>query len=238
MGQAQGYATSCNRMKQLLIHADPGARSGFVAAWLLNKLDHAGFDVGASTKPPFYKIHNLTNVDLIKNHLGLKIRIKPTFEKLSLHLLLFLRKNAQIQIPDLTRDEFSIETFSKVYQFAKDCLDADKSLDYSLYDHIITFSDTFDIDCMTKLYHQYNGVAPTDLQIEQFNKVNKLNQINIDTNHACNIAAFILETEQRLTLKETDRFWSLPVVYETTDTDNLFSAIQANLRPENYNMPR
>ena len=35
-------------MNKLLIHADPGARSGFVAAWLNDDLAHAGFDAGAT----------------------------------------------------------------------------------------------------------------------------------------------------------------------------------------------
>lgn len=224
-------------MKNLLIHADPGARSGFVAAWLLNRLDYAEFDVGISANPSFYKIHKLVNREQIKNHLGIKIRIQPTFDKLPLHLLLFLRKNVHVQFPTMTRDEFAIETFSKVYQFAKDCLEDDACLDYSMYDHTITFQDTFDINCMAELYYQYNKATPTELQIKQFERVNELNSININPNHACNIATFILETEQLLNLKEKDRLWSLPVIYKTITVDKLFSTIQETITPKNYNVP-
>ena len=76
----------------LLIHADPGTRSGFVAAWLQDKLDTAGFDVGATTNTSFFKIHNLDNHQTIKSFNGTKIRIKSTFKLLNLQLLLFLRK--------------------------------------------------------------------------------------------------------------------------------------------------
>jgi hypothetical protein len=77
----------------LLIHADPGARSGFIAAWLNDNLEFAGFDVGTTANTFFKKIHQLENFDHLTKFSGTRIRIKPTFDMLALHLLLFLRKN-------------------------------------------------------------------------------------------------------------------------------------------------
>jgi hypothetical protein len=77
---------------KLLIHADPGARSGFVAAWLTNKLDSVTFDVGLELCPDFVKIHKLTDYNQIKNFNGTTIRIQPQVEFIDLLCLLFLRK--------------------------------------------------------------------------------------------------------------------------------------------------
>ena len=73
-------------MNPLLIHADPGARSGFVSAWLQDDLAKAEFDVGISAGTKFSKIHTLDSVDQIKNFSGTRIRIRPSFDKLNLHL--------------------------------------------------------------------------------------------------------------------------------------------------------
>ena len=86
-------------MNDLLIHADPGARSGFVAAWLHDNLANAGIDVGITAGTPFCKIHDLNNNETIKNFQGKKIRIKSTFDLLNLQLLLFLRKKFLFSFP-------------------------------------------------------------------------------------------------------------------------------------------
>lgn len=90
----------------LLIHADPGARSGFVAAWLTNCLTRLEFDVGQSLRSKFVKIHQLPNPESIKNHQGIKIRIKPCLSTVDLLALLFLRKNVHVQFPNFTKDEY------------------------------------------------------------------------------------------------------------------------------------
>ena len=69
----------------LLIHADPGARSGFVAAWLTQKLNSVQFDSGVTLNPKFLKIHKLDNVQRITNFNGKKLRIRPTLIMIDLH---------------------------------------------------------------------------------------------------------------------------------------------------------
>jgi len=218
----------------LLIHADPGARSGFVAAWLQDKLDTAEFDVGLTTNTSFFKIHNLDNHQTIKSFNGEKIRIKSTFKLLNLQLLLFLRKNIHVQLPNFTKDEFSLETFSKVYIFAKECFDNETQVDYSLYDYALTFDDTFNIDKMINLYYQYNKKYPTDEQISFAIVNNNVNQISLDRNHACSIAAMILEIESAMNLLEKNRYWSLPVIYQATPITELYQTIKSKITPDNY----
>ena len=135
----------------LLVHADPGARSGFLAAWLTNKLDRATFDSGLALTPRFKKIHRLITPNDILTFDGVKIRIKPTLESIDLHSLLFLRKNVHPQIPDFTRDEYSLDTFSKLVRFSNEIFRWDSELDYSLYDYVLHFDQTFDYEYMQML---------------------------------------------------------------------------------------
>ena len=221
-------------MSNLLIHADPGARSGFLAAWLENNLTTAGFDVGKTANLSFLKIHYLDNNDIIKKFQGIKIRIHSEFYLLNLHLLLFLRKNVHTQIPNFTKDEFSIETFSKVYVFAKECFDDDKKIDHSLYDYTINFADTYHIQKLIDLYCQVNQQRPSDNHIELATRLNKMNQFEIDSNHACNIAAMILETEFNMNLLESNRLWSLVEVYQTTPVEDLYQTIKSLIVAKNY----
>jgi hypothetical protein len=218
----------------LLIHADPGARSGFVAAWLQDTLDTAGFDVGHTTNTSFFKIHNLDNHQTIKSFNGKKIRIKSTFKLLNLQLLLFLRKNVHVQLPNFTKDEFSLETFSKVYIFAKECFDNETQVDYSLYNYALTFDDTFNMDKLINLYYQYNKKYPTNKQIDFAIVNNDINQISLERNHACSIAAMILETESAMNLLEKNRCWSLPVIYQTTPVTELYQTIKSKITSNNY----
>jgi hypothetical protein len=235
--EISGYMASIKDYK-LIIHADGGARSGFVAAWLHDNLTHAGFHVGDTAKTSFLKIHIPDNNETIKNLPGTKIRIKTTFDLLNLQLLLFLRKNVHTKYADFTRDEYSLESFSKVYVYAKQFLELEKQVDYSLYDHIILFDDTFNMDKLIDLYYQYNNRYPKDDHINLAMQHNTMNQISIDTNHACNIAAMILETESKLGLLEENRCWSLPVLYNTTKKENLYETIKSMIVLTNYrNMP-
>jgi hypothetical protein len=222
----------------LLIHADPGARSGFISAWLQDNLDKAEFDVGLSVRTNFFKIHYCNNADQIKNFSGPRVRVRPNFAKLNLHLLLFLRKNIYLQIPNFTRNEFSLETFSKLYMFAKECFEQDSALDHSLYDHVLFFQDTFDIAKLIQLYQAVNQREPSQINIDSAIKNNKLNQIDLDPNHACNIASIVLELESTLNLQEENRLWSLPDVYTNTDTNNLYTTIKNLITSKNYQTNR
>ena len=221
-------------MNNLLVHGDPGARSRFIAAWLLGQLDHAGFDVGSTARPKFRCIHFLKNVEELKNFSGPKIRVRFTFDQLPLHLLLFLRKNVHTQIPNFTKNEFDLETFSKLYVFAKECWSQEQGLDYRLYNYVINFEDTFDIDKLIELYNQVNGHNPSKKFVEQAVQNNKLNQIDIDPNHAASIAALLLETETRLNLQERHRRWSITELYANTSPTDLYTTIQSTLCSQNY----
>jgi len=219
---------------RFLIHADPGARSGFLATWLTDNLKDAGFDVGITARPNFVKIHTLDHVDRIINFPGIKIRIKPSFDKLNLQLLLFLRKNVHKQIPNFTRNEFSLETFSKVYIFAKECFEHDASLNYLHYDHVIDFCDTFNLEKLTELYVKCNNFYPAMYNINYMLKNNAMNQLPIEKNHACNISAMLITTETKMNLKEKNRKWSLPAIYNTVDINDIYDTIRSKIKAENY----
>lgn len=225
-------------MNSLLVHADPGARSGFISAWLQDDLAKAEFDVGLSSGTKFTKIHHFNNTDQIKNFSGPRVRVRPDFNKLNLHLLLFLRKNIYLQIPNFTRNEFSLETFSKLYIFAKECFEQDRALDHSLYDHVLFFQDTFDIEKLIQLYRAVNQREPSQLNIDSAVKNNKLNQIDLDPNHACTIVSMVIEIESTLNLQEKNRLWSLPDVYAETDTNNLYTTIKNLITSKNYQISR
>ena len=218
----------------LLIHADPGARSGFVAAWLTNRLSKLAFDSGVSLRPPYCKIHKLENVNNIKNFVGIKIRIRPSIESIDLHSLLFLQKNVYVQMPDFTRDEFSLETFTKLTHFSNEILTWDQELDYNLYDIVMDFADTFDNSYMVDLYQHVNKSDPSTDMIKMLEDTNILNSIDIDKNHACSILKLCLEKEQQLGLKEEHRFWSIVDVYNTKPVNELYDTVNKSIVPGNY----
>jgi hypothetical protein len=86
----------------LLVHGDPGARNGFVGAWLTKSLLKPSFDTGTELSPKFTKIHwftdNINNKDKLEKFSGLRIRIRPTLAMVDTHILLFLRKIICIKI--------------------------------------------------------------------------------------------------------------------------------------------
>ena len=73
------HVTTNDQTKDLLIHADPGARLGAVGAWISNTLSGKSFDVGAQDGVNFHKIHYLNDVNELTNFDGIKIRIQPTY---------------------------------------------------------------------------------------------------------------------------------------------------------------
>lgn len=218
----------------LLIHADPGARSGFIAAWLTNQLTKLTFDSGASLKPRFCKIHILNNDRVLRNFMSTKIRVRPSIETIDLHSLLFLRKNVYKQIPNFTQDEYSLETFTKLTHFSQEIFKRDLEIDYSLYDIVLDFSDTFNHDYMIDLYKKVVGVAPTQNMIDMLVKTNELNHIDIDKNHACSILKLCFIQEQNLGLKEKHRFWSIVDTYNSTPVEQLYDTVLKLIAPSNY----
>lgn len=229
-----GSATQHIGKQKLLIHADPGARSGFVAAWLTNCLTRLEFDSGASLRPSFCKIHKLDNANDIKNFTGTKIRVRPGVETIDLHSLLFLRKNIYEQIPEFTRDEYSLETFTKLTHFSQEIFEWDQELDYNLYDIVMDFADTFNNDFMIALYKNLTGTDPTSIMINMLIKTNELNRIPIDKNHVCSILKLCLAQEQKLGLNEEHRFWSIVDVYNTTQIDQMYDTVLKLIVPTNY----
>lgn len=218
----------------LLIHADPGARAGFIAAWLQNRLTATAFDAGVTNQPRFYKIHRLTDVAEIKNFSGIKIRVRPTVEKLDLHALLFLRKNVQVQAPNFTKDEYNLETFAKLWNFSKEIFQWNSELDYSLYDYVLNFEATFDTECMVSLYQQIKQQDPNANQIRILEANNKLNDIPLDKNHCAALVKMILIQEDVLNLKEEHRFWSVVDVFNTTSVDQRWDTISSLITADNY----
>ena len=218
----------------LLIHADPGARSGFVAAWLTNKLTSLHFDSGSNLKAPYRKIHKLDHANEIKQSTAVKIRIRPTIEHIDLLSLLFLKKNVHTQIPTFTKNEYCLETFSKLANFSKEIFQWDSELNYSLYDYVINFEDTFDNDFMIEFYKKLTGTMPNQGLIDMLIKTNKLNNIHIDQNHACSILKLTIMREQELGLKEEHRFWSIVDIYNTTPVEKLYDVVFESIRLDNY----
>jgi hypothetical protein len=218
----------------LLIHADPGARSGFVAAWLTDKLSRGSFDVGSELRPCFRKIHHLKHIQDLTDFSGVKIRIRPTIDTIDQLSLLFLRKNVYTQIPDFTRNEHSLETITKLIEFSKEIFARDNELDYSLYDHVIDFSDTFDTDTMIELYAAVHDRSPTAKMIDTLSETNLMNHIPIDRNHACAVLKMIFQREQELGLAEEHRFWSIVDIYDSTPVDQISDTIYDSITPDNY----
>ena len=218
----------------LLIHADPGARSGFVAAWLTNKLTSANFDIGAELRPKFHKIHKLDDPIKVRQFNGTRIRIRPEVETIDLHSLLFLRKNVYTQIPLFTRDEYSLETFTKLAYFSKEIFQWDAELDYSLYDYVLTFNNTFNNEYMIEFYKTVTGAQPAQAMIDILFETNKLNNVEIDKNHACSILKLTMLKERELGLKEENRLWSVVDVYSNEPVEKLHDLVLSLIKPDNY----
>jgi NAD-dependent SIR2 family protein deacetylase len=117
------------------------------------------------------------------------------------------------------------------------CFDNEKFVDYSLYDCSITFNDTFNMDKMINLYHQVNNQYPNETNINRAILHNKINQIELDNAHACSIAAMILETESVMNLKEGNRTWSIPILYNTIPIEDLYTTVKSMIVSNNYQTP-
>ena len=228
------HAISNSQTIGTLIHADPGARSGLVGAWLSNTLSGKSFDVGAQDGVSFYKIHHLNDVKELTDFDGIKIRIQPTYNMIDLHCLLFLRKNVHVLMPNFTKDEYCLETFTKLWKFVVECFEQDSALDLNMYDYVISFENTFVTEYMVDLYKEIHKQEPTDQQINALEATNKLNTIEINKNHSTSILKLCMVKEKQLLLKESERFWSIVDVYNTTSVDKLYDTVLEKIKPENY----
>jgi len=219
---------------KLLVHADPGARGALLAAWLTDRLDQVAFDVGRTIWIRWKKIHRLERREDIESFEGTKIRIRPTLETIDLVCLLFLRKNVFHDMPTFTRDEYDYQTFEKLVHFAQEVFDWDSELDYSLYDHVIEFKHTFDVEFMKALYQKINHREAPDKMVDILVQINNLNAIAIDKNHASSIVKLILTRETELGLRESDRLWSIVDIYQTRPRDQLYDSVSAAIHTKNY----
>jgi hypothetical protein len=84
------------------------------------------------------------------------------------------------------------------------------------------------------LYKKVLGTYPTSAMIDMLVKTNELNCISIDQNHACSILKLCLAQEQKLSLKEEHRFWSIVNIYNTTAIDQLYTTVLKSIVPSNY----
>ena len=220
----------------LLIHGDPGARNGFVGAWLTKSLLKTSFDVGEELAPTYTKIHNFSgnNKDTLEKFSGVRIRIRPTLEMIDTHILLFLRKNVHTQLPNFTRDEYSFETFSKLWNFIKECFVHDTQINYSLYDYVINFEDTYNLEAMINLYQKVLLSFPSDHEIQIFHNTNSINRIPLDINHSASLIKFILKQETHLGVSEQQRHWSIVDIYRNTNKEQLHTEIKRAIIKENY----
>lgn len=155
-------------------------------------------------------------------------------DTIDLHALLFLRKNVYKQHPDFTRNEYSLETFTKLTRFSQELFSWDQDLDYSLYDIVVDFADTFDNEYMIRLYEKVVGSTPSADMIDMLISTNDLNNISIDKNHACSILKLCLTHEHKLGLKEEHRFWSIVDIYNSTPVEQLYDTVLKLIVPENY----
>ena len=218
----------------LLIHADPGGRAHFVATWLKSELSEAHYDVGKQIFTDFTKIHNDWNNDEAKKFDGIRIRIKSGFTLLATQLHLFLNKNVYFLVPNFTKDQFSFTAVEKLLEAVKGWWYHDMQVDYTLYDKIINFNDTYNTDYMIELFFWYNNKHPSAEQIEVLVQTNKLSNPEIDCNHSTSIAAMITEKEYSQGFKEIERYWSLKNIYETSDVQKLYETVYNAIVPENY----
>jgi len=233
---------------KLLIQGPPGVRIGFVNALLSDRLTDGLFDVGDEIKAGLYqvdeKLHDYDQQHIV-NFSGRSIGIKMSMNLLELHLYLFQAKNFKLIAPELTSLHHTHRLLiDKLYYSAKSWYNQQCSNDYSIFDHVITFSDTFEIDKMFELYFAFNK-KPIDEKLKQaVVTTNQRNLVACPQNHSCRIAAAILNFEIENNLKEQQRLWSLNTVGNFTDEgvcldpENLYQNVSQHLKLQYYDTLR
>jgi hypothetical protein len=87
---------------------------------------------------------------------------------------------------------------------------------------------------MIDLFQQINNKSPTAAEIDMLLQTNQLNSITIEKNHSTSILKLCLEKEEQLSLKESERFWSIVDVYNTVDCELLYDVVSDKIKTENY----
>ena len=240
---------------RLFISADPGARSVFTGSWLCGLLKNAYYDVGAEIDPqidinnfthptspshhgptPVTKCHDDWQNLQAKSFSGIKIHIEMSgsVEMLAVHGHLFLIKSVYKFIPQFPRNPYSIETVYKIHEAFKNWEHHADQIDHSLYDFVLHFEDTYDLEIMTDLYQKIRKIPPSAQEIDAFKATSQLNRPKLDPNNGCVLAALIHLREKKLGLKEIDRFWSLSEIMMHTPKVDWYQTIEHTIDPANY----
>lgn len=223
-------------VNNLLIHHDPGTRGGMLAAWLQGNLRGSKFDVGEyfNNQINYHKIHDLEDVGLIQNFNGIRIRIKQDRVKLELSMYFYLVKNVYQLLPEFSKDQFDLDTWSKMFTSHSQWLKNDNALDYSLYNYVVNFSDLYNTNYMVDLYKEINQASPNDDLVNELVNNNKLNNPILEPYHSCTLAALVLNEEFNQGLHEQDRLWSIVDVYNTYPATERHRVLNNMLAPTNY----
>lgn len=229
----------------LLVHGHPGARLGFVAAVLTDKLLDNLFDVGDLIPQDFRKLHRF-NPPILSSFLNTKICIHTTFAMLERHFFLFFQKN----VLKIEKEKFqnlhvtNREVVEKMYYaFNSDWAPDAAVTAADCYDYHIDFEQTFDTESMCNLYFQVNKKSPSSSLVEAMQTTNQVNSQPIALNHGCRIAAEIIKFEHLNNFTEHDRSWQLNKICNFTDSgecldpDNLYDNVMSKLSIEFYQGP-
>lgn len=220
----------------LFVCGDPGSRLSTIYTWLTNNLTYPCFEPGVEFKNKLN--YDYRHTDFKNKHVAqsndFKVRIRPVFEKLNINLYLFLVKCVYNESEGFSRNQFDLETFTKCSEEAKFWFYHNEQIDENQYDYVLDFCDTFNMDVMVDLYKKFNSKEPDDVLIKNLDATNKLNNITLDKNHACNISAMVLQKENELGFKESQRFWSAVDIYSSVDQHELYDTIYNSIREENY----
>ena len=217
------------------IYAPPGSRLGFLNAFLTNNLT-----VEFETKlgPRFYKMHHYTDGEefFTLSSIQTRIRIDLSYDLVDRLTYLFLHKNVYPQLPDFTKDPYCLESFTKLTRYLGMELDEEKIIDDNklMFDYRFPFKETFNIDSLITLYQNINNEYPPKSLIVKANETIKLNQPQINKNHACSIVQLVFQKERELGVLEKDRHWSIVDAYNNTPTEELYNTIDELITIDNY----
>jgi hypothetical protein len=225
-------------MARIGIFAPPGARCGFLATFLNQKLTKDAYDVGrelnyASGKLDFVKTH-VYDKNIYKN--DITVRINLSYDSIDQMLFLFLHKNIYRWEPNFTKDEYSIETFTKLYRQAISEIKQEKFLKDSniKFDIEMEFKNTFNVGYIFELYKSINGKLPSTK--ERKNAILSMSKSSpyIPINHASNIVKLIINKETKLNLNELNRKWDINNIFQNTDTKKLYNTVNNIIKGSNY----
>lgn len=225
----------------ILIHGAPGSRLGFINSLLTNSLLPDMYDVGAESPSRFVKLH-IYNEEKVKQFAGKKIFIKVSHDLLFLQLFLYYDKNLLVQNPEVGQYHYTHRyLFDKFYYSSKMWFDDKNSTNLSLYDYIIPFENTYDINYLISLYKAFHGCDPSDKLINAAITTNQRNMPTVPDNHASRVAAEVFNFECLNEFPEQNRLWAINVAApfdhesgECLDPDNLFNNIKQMLTKEYY----